>query len=209
MLCFCYFEISSLFVIAAVFPKHAISSFSSIFRVALSTCETTRVCSMMSTREFQHPQVMGQIMLLSRVASHELCTASAPLVGSPTLLEGGFSLMSNMCSSQLVWERRIGALVLSAWPPSSFFPCTSLPLDTGGGVGTPTPIGVGGLLVGSIVCHLPPRGGMTEAKEVGGGLIASDLCSCHFILSISSQANFLNVVRSTGSGVGLVKPCKP
>ena len=42
---------------------------------------------------------------------------------------------------------------LSAWPPSSFFPSISLPLDTGGGVGPPTPIGVGGPLVGFIVCH--------------------------------------------------------
>ena len=73
-------------------------------------------------------------MLLFRVASHELSTASAPLVGRLSLLEGGCSLMSSMRSSLLVWERRIGALVLSAWPPSSSFPSTSLPLDgpTGG-----------------------------------------------------------------------------
>jgi len=105
--CACFSsEISSLFVIAAIRPKHAISSFSSIFRVALSICETTLVFSMMSKREFWHPQVIGQIMLLSSVASHELSTASVPLVGCLTLLEGGCSLLSSMRSSLLVWERR-------------------------------------------------------------------------------------------------------
>ena len=58
------------------------------FCVAQSICETTRVFSMMSKREFWHPQVIGQIMLLSRVASHEISTASAPLVGCLILLEG-------------------------------------------------------------------------------------------------------------------------
>jgi len=110
-------------------------------------------------------------MLLSRVASHELSTASASLVGRLTLLEGGCSLMSSMRSSLLVWERRIGALVLTTWPPSFFFPSISLPLDTGGGVGPPTPIGVGGPLVGFIVCHPPPRGGKTEALWLGMSVV--------------------------------------
>jgi len=153
--CACFSsEISSLFVIA-VRPKHAISSFSSIFRVAQSICETTRVFSMMSKREFWHPQMIGQIMLSSRVASHELSTASAPLVGCLTLLEGGCSLMSSMRSSLLVWESHIRALVLSACPPSSFFQSISLPLDTGGGVGPP----IGGVSVWASLCVIPPRGG--------------------------------------------------
>ena len=46
-------------------------------------------------------------------------------------------------------------------------------------------------------------------KDVGSGLIASDLCNYDFILSILSQANSVNVVRSAGSCVGLVKPYKP
>ena len=45
--------------------------------------------------------------------------------------------------------------------------------------------------------------------DVGSGLIASDLCSCCFILSILSQAVSINVVRSIVSGVRLVKLCKP
>ena len=96
-------------------------------------------------------------MLLSRVALHELSTASAPLVGNLTLLEGVCSLLSSTRSSLLVWERRIGTWVLSAWPPFSFFPSMPLPLDTGGGVGPPTPVGVGGPLVGFIV-SFPPEG---------------------------------------------------
>jgi len=95
---------------------------------------------MMSKREFRHPQVMGQIMLLSRVASHELSTASALLVGRLTLLEGGCSLMSSMRSSLLVWD---------------------------------TPIGVGGPLVGFIVCHSPPRGRITEALWLGMSVVVS------------------------------------
>ena len=71
--------------------------------------------------------------------------------------------MSSMRSSLLVWERHIRALVLPAWPPSSFLPSITLPHDTGGGAGTPTPIGVGGPLVSFIVCRPPPKGGMTEA----------------------------------------------
>ena len=110
-------------------------------------------------------------MLLSRVASHALSTASAPLVGRLTLLEEGCSLMSSVRSSLLVCERRIGALVLSAWPPSSFFPSTSLPLDTGGGVGPPTPIGVGVCLWASLCVIPPPRGGMTEALWLGMSVV--------------------------------------
>ena len=104
-------------------------------------------------------------MLLSRVASHELSTSSAPLVGRLTLLEGGCSLLSSMRSSLLVWERRIGTLrqTLVCLAPFLRFLSISLPLDTGGGVGPPTPFGVVGPLVGFIVCHPPRRGGMTEA----------------------------------------------
>jgi len=40
---------------------------------------------------------------------------------------------------------------------------SSLPPDTRGGVGPPTPIGVGGPLGSVIMCHPPPRRGMTEA----------------------------------------------
>ena len=156
--CACFSsEISSLFVIAAVRPKHAIRLFASIFSVAQSICETTRVFSMMSKREFRHPQVMGQIMLLSRVASHELSTASALLVGRLTLLEGCCLLMSSMRSSLLVWERRIGALVLSAWPPSSFFQSISLPLDWGR-CWTPHPYRGGGSACGLHCVSPPPEG---------------------------------------------------
>ena len=146
-----------------------LSSFSSIFRVAQSICETTRVFSMMSKREFWHPQVIGQIMLLSRVSSHKLSTASAPLVGRLTLLEGGCSLLSACavpCSC--------GSVVSERWyylpgpPPPSSSPSPS-PL-TGGGVGPPTPIGMGGPL-GFIVCHPPPRGGMTEAMWLGMSVV--------------------------------------
>jgi hypothetical protein len=35
----------------------------------------------MSRKELRHPHVMGQIMLLSRVTSHELSIVSVPLVG--------------------------------------------------------------------------------------------------------------------------------
>jgi len=50
-------------------------------------------------------------------------------------------------------------------PPVGIFvpPSSPLPLDTRGGVGPPTPLGVGGPLEGIIVCHPPPRRGMTEA----------------------------------------------
>ena len=46
-------------------------------------------------------------------------------------------------------------------------------------------------------------------RDVGSRLKASHLCNCDFILSISLQANSVNVVRSAGSCVGLVKPYKP
>ena len=42
-------------------------------------------------------------------------------------------------------------------------------------------------------------------RDVGSVLIAFDLCNCDFIL----QANSVNVVRSAGSCVGLLKPYKP
>ena len=157
--CACFSsEISSLFVIAAVRPKHAISSFSSIFRVARSICATTRVFSMMSKREFWHPQIIEQIMLLSRVASHELSTASAPLVGCLHFFGGGCSLMSIIRRSLLVWESRIGALVLSAWTPSSFFPSIPLPLDRGR-CWTPYPYQGGGSDCGLHCVSSPPDWG--------------------------------------------------
>ena len=62
-------------------------------------------------------------------------------VGFPTLSEGG--------------SPSVNFLV----PPSS-----SLLLDTRGGVGPPTPFGVGGPLEGIIMCHPPPRRGMTDAR---------------------------------------------
>jgi len=46
---------------------------------------------------------------------------------------------------------------------------SSLPLDTRGGVGPPnpfTPLGVGGPFEGIIMCHPPPRRGMTEAWQL-------------------------------------------
>ena len=49
--------------------------------------------------------------------------------------------------------------VVFLFPPSS-----SLPLDTRGGVGPPTPCGVGGQLEGIIMCHPPPRRGMTDVR---------------------------------------------
>jgi len=55
--------------------------------------------------EFQHPHVMGQIMLRSHVASHALSIVSVPLVDRLTLLGGVFSLGSSMRSSRLVWDR--------------------------------------------------------------------------------------------------------
>jgi len=73
--------ISSLFVITTVWSNYAINLFSSVFRWALSMCETTRVFPSMSRRKFRHPQVIGQIILLSLVASHDLSFSSAPLVG--------------------------------------------------------------------------------------------------------------------------------
>ena len=117
---------------------------------------------------------MGQIMLLSRVASHKLSAASTPLVGRLALLEGGFLLGSSIRCSRLVWGRRVGALVLSAWPPPSFFPSPSLSLDFGGGVGPPIPLGVGGPLVGFIVfpsssLPLDTGGGVGPPTPLGVG----------------------------------------
>ena len=83
--CACFSsEISSFFVIAAVRPKIAINSFFQILRVDQRICETTRVFSLMSKRELRQLHVMGQIMLLSFVTSHEL-SMSVPLVGRLTL----------------------------------------------------------------------------------------------------------------------------
>ena len=49
----------------------------------------------MSKRELWHPHVMGQIMLLSLVTSHELSMV-IPLVGRLALFGGGLSLWSSM-----------------------------------------------------------------------------------------------------------------
>ena len=79
-------------MIAAVRLKQAISSFFKMLRVALSICKTTRVLPLMSRRELRHPHVMGQIILLSRVISHELSFMSVPLVDSRPFLGGGSRL---------------------------------------------------------------------------------------------------------------------
>ena len=74
--------------------------------MVLIMCESTRVFSLVSKREFRHPHVIGQIMLLSRVVSHVFSIVSASLVDRLILFGGGFSLGSNMRSSRLVWDRR-------------------------------------------------------------------------------------------------------
>ena len=61
-----------------------------------------------------------------------------------------------------------------------FPPSSSLPLDTRGGVGPPTPCGVGGPLEGIIMCHPPPRRGMTDVRWFVGGLCEVD---CGFLVS--------------------------
>jgi len=106
-------------------------------------CETKRVFPIMSRREFRHPHVIGQIILLSHVASHNLSFSSAPLVGRLALWGEGSSFWPSMHSSRLVWERLVDSFVLSTCPSPSFFPPTFLPLDTGGGFGPPAPVGVG------------------------------------------------------------------
>jgi len=136
-------EILSLFVIATVRPNLAINSFFRIFWVALSICETTRVFPLMSRREFRHPHVMGKIMSLSRVASHELSFVPVPLVGRLTLFGGGFSLGFNMRSSRLVWDRRVNCFDRSCWLPSSLLPSFSLPFWVGEGSSLPPRVGGG------------------------------------------------------------------
>ena len=84
--------------------------------MAQSICDTTRVFSLMSRMELRHPHVMGQIMLLSRVTSHEL---------SVSIPGGGFSLGSSMRSSRLVWARRVDFFDRSCWLSSSLL-CPSL-----------------------------------------------------------------------------------
>ena len=150
--------------------QHTIGSFSSIFRVQ----KQTRY-SRIQKKRFEHIELPAKLIDYflqsnksninqSLVTSHELSTVSTPLVDRLTLLEGGCSLVSSMRSSLLVWERHIRAVVLPAWPPSSFLPSISLPHDTGGGAGTPTPIGVGSPT-------LPPvsRGREVEGKKEEGG----------------------------------------
>ena len=188
----------------------------------------------MSKRELWHPHVMGQIMLLSLVTSHELSMV-IPLVGRLALFGGGLSLWSSMRGG-LIQNREADEetpptqrgredLILTQGgvhdpPPtregreknrgeipdsqqdrpkkstrrSPFvgagasslprggdvgFPLpstegdpsvgilvpasSSLPFDTRGGVGPPTPFRVGGPFEGIIMCHPPPRRGMTDA----------------------------------------------
>jgi len=131
--------------------------------IALSICETTRVFSIIFSREFRHPQVMWQIILLSRVASHHLSTASTPLVGRLALLEG-----SSQFGLTCVVPGSCGGVV-----PEHL--CCLPDRDTGGGAGPPAPIGAGGPLVGFIVCHPPPRGRMTEALWFGMLVVDSGL----------------------------------
>ena len=93
--------------------------------MALSICETTQVFPLMSRREFQHPHVMGQIMLLSRVASHELSIVSVPLVDRLTLFGGGFSLgvVPGSCGTVVL----IVLIGPAGSPPPSSRPSLSLP----------------------------------------------------------------------------------
>jgi len=81
--------------------------------------------------------VMGQIMLLSRVTSHELSIVSVPLVDRLAPLGGGFSLVSNMRSSRLVWDRRVDCFERPFWLPHFCFPSSSLPFWVGGGSSLP------------------------------------------------------------------------
>ena len=140
-------------MIAAVRPKQAISSFFRMSRVALSICETTWGLPLMSRRELRHPHVMGQIMLLSRVTSHELSFMSVSLLA---LFWGGFSLGSSIRSSRLVWDRRVDCFDRSCRLPSSFplslllyswvWGGSSLPLRVGGGSSPPPRVSGGSSL---------------------------------------------------------------
>ena len=96
------------------------------------------------------------------------CLCSSSWQSHP--FRGGCSLMSSMHSSLLVWERCIGALVLSAWPSSSFFPSFSLPLHTGEVLDPPPLLGWKVRLWASL-CITPPRGGMTEALWLGMSVV--------------------------------------
>ena len=63
--------------------------------------ETTLVFVLMSIRELWQPHVVGQIMLLFLVTSHEL-SCSIALAGRRTLFWRGSSLWSSMRSSRLM-----------------------------------------------------------------------------------------------------------
>jgi len=86
----------------------------------------------MSKRELRHLHVMGQIMLLSLVTSHEL-SMFVLLVGRLTLFGGGFSLESSIRSSRLVWARRVDFFGRFCWLPFSLPPSFPLPFRVGGG----------------------------------------------------------------------------
>ena len=111
-------EISFLFVIATVRPNIAINSFFQILRGNF-TCrsEDLRYYPGLIPNVQEgvwHPHVMGQIMLLSLVTSHELSIV-VPLVGRLALFGGGLSLGSSMQSSLLVWVRRVDFSGLFCW----------------------------------------------------------------------------------------------
>ena len=100
--CTCFSSlISSVCIMADVWPKTAMSSCCRILRVDLRMLETTLVFMPMSSRELWQPQVMGQIMLLFLVTSHEL-SYSISLAGRRTLFWRGSSLWSSMLSSRLM-----------------------------------------------------------------------------------------------------------
>jgi len=97
-----------------------------MFRVALSICETTWVLPPMSRRELRHPHVMGQIILLSRVTSHELSFVSVPLVdpfwGGGSRLDLVYEVPGS-CGTvvSIVWLGPVGS------PPPFPRPFSSLP----------------------------------------------------------------------------------
>ena len=68
----------------------------------------------MSRRELWHPQVVGQIILLSLVASHSVSVV-IPLVGRLALLGGSLSSGSSMRNSLLVWVLRVALSGFCCW----------------------------------------------------------------------------------------------
>ena len=68
----------------------------------------------MSRRELWHPHAMGQIILLSLVASHSVSVV-IPLVGRLALLGGSLSSGSSMRNSLLVWVLRVAFSGFCCW----------------------------------------------------------------------------------------------